>query len=820
MKCTATARDPRTVGRHRLVLMTSAILASAAAQAATADQAPPPASVPGNSLAEVVVTAQKRSENLQQVPISVQAFDTKKLEELNITDFNSAAKHLPSLSFTTFGPGQAQLYFRGVSNGTDGSRTGSVPMVGVYLDDQPVTTIGNSLDPHIYDMERIEALAGPQGTLFGASSMAGTLRYITNKPDHKGVYGGFDVTATRFKHGGTGEKIEGFLNVPLSDNLAIRLVGYGERDAGFVDNVRAPAGQVFPTSGAPHDNAAWVESAFNKVGTSGGRATLKFDLDDAWTFTPGVIYQKQGSPGSFSFQPLYGDLNTVQYGPNRNDDQWYQASLAVAGKIGNFDLNYSGGYQRRTIDNVFDYSDYSYAYDHYYASSPQYFGDYFRDNKGRPISPAQYVVSHDQFTKKTHELRISSPADARARFVAGVFYQKQSNATSSRYDVTGLGDLYSITGQPGVHYLNAVTRYDTDRAVFAQMDFDIIDKLTLTAGARVFDYRETVAGFFGFGGVPNETDPTTPFYGVGEAQCHPAPTLATATKELPCRNVDTGAKGGKYTDKVTLTYKFDPHKLVYATYSTGFRPGGINRNPNIAPYKPDYLSNYEIGWKTSWLGNTLRVNGALFREQWKDAQFGVSGQYAITQLLNSGGADIKGVEYDIEWVPADGVTLSTSGSYLYKHEMSADSCQQVPDGPNCYLKTPRTSPPLDNIIAPKGATTPVAPKFKGSATARYDFDFAEFKAHAQVTGTYQTLVIPYLSTADEAVLGPQPAYGSIDLNAGLGRNRWTTELTLTNANDSRGQLTRYLACSSSYCTIPYVVPIPPRNLTLQFSQRF
>ena len=188
--------------------------------------------------------------------------------------------------------------------------------------------------------------------------------------------------------------------------------------------------------------------------------------------------------------------------------------------------------------------------------------------------------------------------------------------------------------------------------------------------------------------------------------------------------------------------------------------------------------------------------------------------------MNSGGADIKGVEYDIEWLPADGVTLSTSGSYLYKHEMSADSCQQVPDGPNCFLNTPRTSPPLDNIIAPKGTTTPVAPKFKGSATARYDFGMGEYTAHAQVTGTYQTVVIPYLSTADEAVLGPQPAYGSVDLNAGLGRNRWTLELTLTNVSDSRGQLTRYVACSSSYCNVPYVVPIPPRNLAVQFSQRF
>ena len=800
--------------RDCLALVTSAVLASAAASAQ--QQGPSstaPSSGSGATLQEVIVTAQKRSENLQTVPISVQAFDTKKLEELKVTDFNSIARYLPSLSFTTFGPGQAQLYYRGVTNGSDGSRTGSVPMVGIYLDEQPVTTIGNSLDLHIYDMARIEGLAGPQGTLFGASSMAGTLRYITNKPDHKGLYGGFDVSATRTKHGGTGEKLEGFINVPLSDNTAIRLVGWGERDAGFINNVRAPAGQFFPTSGAPHDNAAYVENEYNKIGTSGGRALLKFDLNDAWTFTPGVTYQKQGAPGSFGYQPSYGDLNVVQYGPNRNDDQWYQSSLTVEGKIGNFDLTYSGGYQRRTIDNTFDYSDYSYGYDVYYANNPAAFGNLFTDNSGKPINPSQYVISHDLFNKRTHELRLSSPQNERVRYVVGLFYQKQDNITASRYLVTGLSDFDSITGQPGVHYLNNVTRYDTDRAAFTQFDVDLTDKLTLTAGGRIFDYRESVNGFFGFGQVGG-------FYSVGENNCSPLPTLATANAQVPCKNVDTGAKGGKYTDKFTLNYKIDGDHLVYATYSTGFRPGGINRNPTIAPYKPDYLSNLEVGWKTSWLERTVRFNGALYREQWKDAQFGVSGQYAITQLLNSGGANIKGLEYDLQWLPVDGLTLSTSGNYLFEHKMSAASCQDAPDGPNCFLNTPRTSPPLDNILAPAGTTTPVAPKFKGSLTARYDFTVQNFKSHVQASGSYQTEVIPVLSVADAAILGPQPAFGSFDLNAGLGERGWTAEITLENASDTRGQLTRYLACSSTYCQTPYVVPIRPRNLTIQFSQRF
>ena len=156
-------------------------------------------------LEEVVVTAQKRMEDLQRVPVSIQALSTKKLEDLHVTDFESYAKYLPSLSFQTFGPGQAQLYVRGVTNGGDGLRVGSQPLVGVYLDEQPVTTIGNSLDVHVYDIARVEALSGPQGTLFGASSMAGTLRIITNKPDPEAFAAGYDLELNQVSHGGTGE---------------------------------------------------------------------------------------------------------------------------------------------------------------------------------------------------------------------------------------------------------------------------------------------------------------------------------------------------------------------------------------------------------------------------------------------------------------------------------------------------------------------------------------------------------------------------------------------------------------------------------------
>lgn len=189
-------------------------------------------------LENVIVTAQKRTENLQEVPLSIQAIGTTQLEELHISDFEDYVRYLPSVSYQTFGPGFAQVYMRGVASGGDGNHSGSLPSVGVYLDEQPITTIQGALDVHLYDIARVEALAGPQGTLYGASSQAGTLRIITNKPDASQFSAGYDLEGSTMSDGGGGYLAQGYANVPLSPNAAVRLVGWKRHDPGFIDNVR------------------------------------------------------------------------------------------------------------------------------------------------------------------------------------------------------------------------------------------------------------------------------------------------------------------------------------------------------------------------------------------------------------------------------------------------------------------------------------------------------------------------------------------------------------------------------------------------------
>jgi iron complex outermembrane receptor protein len=786
-----------------LVLVTSTILAASAAAAE-----PNAPAAPAGALEEVIVTAQKHAENLQTVPISIQALDTKHLEELQITSFDSYAKYLPSLSFQSFGPGQSQLYVRGVTNGGDGLHVGSQPLVGVYVDEMPVTTIANNLDVHIYDIARIEALSGPQGTLFGSSSMAGVLRIITNKPSTTGFEAGYDVTADTYTVGAPGGKIEGFVNIPLSDHAAIRLVAFTEHDGGYINNVLGPP-ETYPTSGVPRTNAGMTKKNFNDVQTSGGRAALKIDFAEHWTITPSVLLQNQDARGTFAYTPALGDLNVAQYFPNRNTDNWYQATLTVEGKISDFDVLYSGGYLKRNVHTIADYSDYSYFYDVAYAATPSYFGNNFRDNGGNLISPAQYTLSTNNYSKQSHELRLSTPRDWRVNGVIGLFLQRQSNYARDEYRVDGLADIYSITNLPGVLYLNSQRRTDRDKAAFTDWNYNITDQLTLTGGIRVFGFDNTVYGFFGYNGLPTGSGGAP--HASGEQLC----SAGTQTTDpiWPCVNIDSRATKTGTTHRLNLTYKFDPDHMLYATWSTGFRPGGVNRVRTRPPYTPDYLTNIEAGWKTEWFDRRLRFNGAVFTEEWKDAQFGITGQNGITELVNAGRSRINGIESELMWRVTDGFTLTASATVL-NAKLLDDACNVALVAGACPAGPP------SQVLAPAGSRLPVSAKEKGNLIARYEFKLNDFDAHVQGAFVAQSDVRPTLRSSEVQAVGLQPGYVSFDFATGFRRGKWDVELFAQNLLDKRGQSIRYTECSPSTCTLVYVLPIAPRLVGLTVGQKF
>jgi iron complex outermembrane recepter protein len=758
---------------------------------------------------EIIVTATKREESLQKVPISLQALGNATLDQHQVKSFDDYAKLLPSVSYQTYGPGQSDISFRGVATGGINLPGGSLPTAGVYLDEIPVTTIGAMLDVHAYDFARVEALSGPQGTLFGASSLAGTLRLITNKPNTSKFEGGYDLQLNKFGKGNVGGVAEGFVNLPLSETVAVRAVGFYQKDGGYIDNTLATRvytlSDADPSNDLTVNNAAFVKKDFNTVETYGGRVALGIDLDDNWTATPTIIAQHQLAKGTFGIDPRAGDLDVHEFAPDRNLDKWYQAALTIKGTLSDFDVVYSGGYFQRSIDNQQDYSYYTV----YYDNIPGYTN--FPDGNGGFLDPTQSYANTQRMTKHTHELRVSSPAEKPFRFTTGMFFQRQSNHNIAHYFVPGLAATGYTTVFGDDIFLTDTHITTRDYAVFGEANLDIVPGVILTAGIRGFMAKNSLYGFSGF---PSNTDPG------GVAQEVGAPPGSGCTLPLTlgkCYNVNKTYQQSGETHKANLTWQIDPDRMVYVTYSTGFRPGGNNRRPGIDPYEADTIDNFEFGWKTSWFDRTLRLNGAVFYQKWNKLQYTLApeGTVGVVNIYNAGDARIYGAELDAQ-VRAGGLTLSAAGSYT-DAKLSTDFCAIGTDGnqlPSCSLAT-------NDVAAPKGTRLPVQPKFKVTGTARYDFELGAHDTFVQGSLLHQSGVRNFLGLDDNGAVGNTKGFTTFDFSAGVKFAGLSFEAFIQNAFDKRGILSRNTFCAPVYCGVnARSYPVKPQLFGLKVAQRF
>ena len=767
----------------------------------------------GGALAEIIVTAEKRAQNLQDVPVSIQAFDTRDLQRLHVTDFNQYVKYLPTVSFQEAeGPSFEHTYMRGIASGGDGNHSGSLPSVGMYLDEQPVTTIDGNLNIHIYDIQRVESLAGPQGTLYGASSEAGTIRIITNKPDVHKFEAGYDLDGNSVDHGGIGYTAEGYVNLPIADIAAVRLVGWYEKDAGFIDNVHRTVQFQGPNGTTiPFDNASMVKSHYNDVTTKGGRAEFAIDLNDNWTILPSVMGQVADTNGNFAYDPRLGDLKVGHFFPDTVHDTWTQSALTVKGKIHGFDLVYAGAWLTRNTHEQSDYTDYSLAYDLAYSFAG--YGAYFVDNAGNVINPAQQIIGNDHYTKLSNELRITSPKSEPFYFTAGAFVQRQVHEIMQNYLIDNNNDplatSLSIPGWPGSLWLTDQERVDRDQALFSEFSYRFTPKLTGTAGARYYTYDNTLDGFYGFAATFSSHE--------GVATC-PYPNLPW--RNAPCSDLNGRSTGSGITPKLNLTYKITPNKLVYATYSKGFRPGGVNRNGGgkLPPYKPDYLINWEFGWKTQWDQNRFRWNGAVFYDKWKDFQFAYLGENALTIIANAGSADVKGIETNVAWRATRALTLTSGIAYL-DAKLTQQYCAPPPGQTPAQACYPGTS---NEQYAPNGQQLPVTPKFKGNVTARYTFMLGSLHANVEGSAVYVGPRWADLRMVARNGLGQEPSYTLADLSFGIDKGSWHAGLYVNNVFDKRAVLDRFAECDVVTCgsVAIYNVPNQPRTIGVKFGQRF
>lgn len=781
----------RAIRQHR-VLMHASILAASATLAAGAANAQS-ASADGLTLEEIIVTAQKREANLQDIPLSVFALDDKKLHELGIMSFTDYALQIPSISFKSFGqPGGATIYMRGASDGGDGNASGSTPTVGLYLDEQPVTAIAANLDVHIYDVARIEAMGGPQGTLFGASSQTGTVRIITNKPDSSGFSSGFDVGGFGTDGGDESYSVEGFVNIPLGERAALRIVGWYLDEGGWIDNIAGT--RTYQLEGGfgynPNnfgrtktiDNADLVENNFNEFEKQGLRAALRVDLSDNWTGTVGILAQNMESDGLWEYDPtLPGEQSIQRFNEDSNDDEFIQYSLTLKGTYENFQLVYAGAYLDRDVDYHTDYT--AYGEDAYFV--PYYACDYSAtgpdlDTQSNTdcTSLEEFFTSDNAYQRQSHELRLLSMGDGRLHYTLGLFYEDAEHQYFQQWIQPGISQTLVVpSSTANLYFRTDQVRTDEQKAVFGEITYDFTESLSGTFGFRFFDEDHELQGVVGWG--PSVFAPGNP----------------TARDTIADSKIGTSDEVFKFN----LSWKVNDDILVYGTFSQGYRPGGLNRDPDIPSqsWEPDFVDNYEFGWKTTWNEGRVRWNGAAYFMEWDDIQF-TKFDFSISaccgNVFNLSTAEVKGFETDISVLATESLTLSAAVAYN-DGETTGDFV--LPSG---------------LLSVPDGTKLPNVAKLKGNLFAKYTFTLADFPAYAQINWNYTGSSYSEIEPSERFT---QDSYSLLNFRTGINLGSWGLDLYVHNLTDENAQI--YVQPRTYE---PTVVTNRPRSFGFRYFMRF
>ena len=518
-------------------------------------------SSPANAqIEEIIVTATKRAESTQDIPVSVSALQGEDLQELRISTFDDYVRYLPNVVTMGTGPGQSELYIRGAateqSKITISAIQGSSPAVALYVDEMPVAFGGRNLDVYATDLNRVEVLPGPQGTLFGASSQSGTVRLITNKPVQGEFQAGASADVSTTKGGDVSNSQEAYLNVALTDDLAVRIAAYRDDQAGWIDNISNldGSGNVIPggwdtngggliavlnrndISAAPVNpasqfelarNSHLVEEDFNDAEYIGGRFSLAYEPTDNFGLLVQHTQQSLDVDGVFAYDPnLDGKSSVTRFTEDTSEDEFGLTTLTINGRIGKLDMIYTVGYLDREMESYVDYSAYTNGggYQTYYLC-PGYADDGTWARSGASSTPvtchdpeAQYIDDNSN-KRVTQEFRVSMPDEFRVRVTAGAFFDEQTTRgvasfedAATRDDGDGAWPALAMIGDqslgtnadpnvpfnPRVSFVNDYTRKTEQMALFGQLDFDITPTLTASFGARWYDIDFSFKGASSF----------------------------------------------------------------------------------------------------------------------------------------------------------------------------------------------------------------------------------------------------------------------------------------------------------------------------------
>ncbi len=690
-----------------------------------------------DTLDEVIVTAQRRSESMQNVPISMQAFTERALDELHVQTFDDYIKYLPNVSSANNGPGQNEIFMRGLSAGSQPSQgsgtTAAFPNVAIYLDNQSGQLPGRNLDVYAADLNRIEVLEGPQGTLFGSGAEAGMVRYITNEPKLGTFEGSFKGGYSATAHGDPNSNVTAVINLPLGDKFAVRAVVYNDQRGGYIDNVPAtftrkntdvgihyanyPAdangncpdgkannGYCVPPGSPSVNNNSIAGKAINPASYKGIRVSAKYQFNEDWDALITQTYQNLDTAGVFYQQPYGSDgeklqpLQVTLFNPAYNHDQFESTAWTVNGKVGALKAVYTGGYLVRNVSQVSDYTNYSRGvYADYYQCYGAHTGPSGASLPSTCFSPSVIWRSVERNEHLQHEFRLSTPDDWRLRAIGGVYYEDNKLADQSdwRYKTvpacsstvtdgcfTPIGTVPGTTVvNPGVRDANSSFYQDDVREVkqtafFLSVDYDLIPKvLTATVGTRHFTFDNSLKG-----------DVANSFFCF--EQGNPAGGCQQGYN-LDSKHLSGSESGWK--SRANLTWHITPDMMVYYTFSQGFRPGGFNQNGGAlhaygtdgvaqyavpTSYTSDKLDNNEIGWKAEFLNHRLQWNGAFYKEKWDNVQIALFNPGLVGNVFyNSNGQnfDLQGLETSLVYRPIGGLTFQAAASWNQSKQVNSPS---------------------------------------------------------------------------------------------------------------------------------------------------
>lgn len=537
---------------------------------------------------EIIVTATRREARLLDVPASIQAVTGEELAKIGAVNFSDYARGVAGVSFLDNGPGRNQIFIRGVSAGAEVD-TGTEATVGVYIDETPVGEGSSQPDIRLYDIDRVEVLRGPQGTLFGSGSLGGTVRVLTNQPQFDRTAGYLQLTGSITKHGGTNGSANSWINIPLSDKAALRAVAYGIRNAGFIDELGG-------------------EKNINEEKTYGGRLTLRVQPVEDLNITLTGMYQDTRIGALDQATDIFPAL--VQ---DRSADTPYRDRIATANLRIDLDLGFgkltsSSSYfdRRRRFSNDIDY----------FLGLLNFVG-------AIPFSLGDSRLAYPS-TSKIQEIRLASNGDGPFRWVIGGFYLDRDDKL--RQTINPLGVSPPASSGDNIYYEDDRFRAK-QLAGFAELNYDLTDELTATAGVRVSRTKRS------------------------EVRVTDGPFLGGFAR------VSGRFRETSTTPKFNLSYKPSEAALLYIQAAKGFRIGGNNAGLppcgigcaiNVGPtFDSDSLWNYEAGAKFSLFDRALTVTAAAFRIDWKDIQLNVDRGDGFNGFLNAGRARIEGAELEI-----------------------------------------------------------------------------------------------------------------------------------------------------------------------------